>query len=76
MQAPEVFIGNYGVEADLWAAAMMMYQLLAGRFPYWPTMDSLNTTSLEQVRVPGPCGPPPSLPVHSPAFVWAFKRYA
>ena len=49
VQAPEVFIGDYGVEADLWAAGMMMYQLIAGRFPYWPTMDSLSTTSLEQV---------------------------
>lgn len=47
--APEVFIGNYGVEADLWAAGMMLYQLLAGRFPYWPTMDALYTTSLEEV---------------------------
>ena len=27
-QAPEVFIGNYGLEADMWAAGMMMYQLL------------------------------------------------
>lgn len=28
LQAPEVFIGNYGLEADIWAAGMMMYQLL------------------------------------------------
>jgi hypothetical protein len=28
VQAPEVFIGNYGLEADIWAAGMMMYQLL------------------------------------------------
>ena len=33
-QAPEVFIGNYGMEADMWAAGMMMYQLLADRFPW------------------------------------------
>lgn len=61
MQAPEVFIGNYGVEADIWAAGMMMYQLLAGRFPYWPTMDALHTTSLEEVCLrPGGL---PSLPL-------------
>lgn len=28
VQAPEVFIGNYGLEADIWASGMMMYQLL------------------------------------------------
>lgn len=31
LQAPEVFIGNYGLEADIWAAGMMMYQLLVRR---------------------------------------------
>lgn len=34
LQAPEVFIGNYGTEADMWAAGMMMYQLIADRFPW------------------------------------------
>lgn len=29
-----MFIGNYGMEADMWAAGMMMYQLLADRFPW------------------------------------------
>ena len=29
---------------------MMLYQLLAGRFPYWPSMNALYTTSLEEVR--------------------------
>lgn len=47
--APEVFIGNYGMEADMWAAGMMMYQLLADRFPWWSTMEELNTTTLEAV---------------------------
>ena len=45
-----MFIGNYGIEADVWAAGMMMYQLLSGRFPYWPSMESLYTTSLEEVH--------------------------
>jgi calcium-dependent protein kinase len=47
--APEVFIGNYGMEADMWAAGMMMYQLIADRFPWWSTMEELNTTTLEAV---------------------------
>lgn len=47
--APEVFIGNYGLEADIWAAGMMMYQLLANRFPWWSTMEELHTTTLEAV---------------------------
>jgi calcium-dependent protein kinase len=47
--APEVFIGNYGLEADMWAAGMMMYQLLADRFPWWSTMEELHTTTLEAV---------------------------
>ena len=29
---------------------MMLYQLLAGRFPFWPSMEALYTTSLEEVR--------------------------
>ena len=50
-QAPEVFIGDYGLEADVWAAGMMMYQLLSNRFPWWSTMEELHTTTLEEVRV-------------------------
>jgi len=48
-QAPEVFIGDYGVEADVWAGGMMMYQLLSNRFPWWSTMEELHTTTLEEV---------------------------
>jgi len=44
-----VFIGDYGVEADVWAAGMMMYQLLSNRFPWWSTMEELHTTTLEEV---------------------------
>lgn len=34
MQAPEVFIGNYSLEADMWAAGMTMYQLLVRIYGY------------------------------------------
>ena len=50
-QAPEVFIGDYGLEADVWAAGMMMYQLLSNRFPWWSTMEELHTTTLEEVCI-------------------------
>ena len=33
--APEVYARKYGRPADLWSAGIMMYQLLAGRFPFW-----------------------------------------
>ena len=55
LQAPEVFIGNYGVEADVWAAGMMLYQLIADRFPFWQTMEELHTTTLEEVRAAAVC---------------------
>ena len=38
-----MFIGNYGMEADMWAAGMMMYQLLADRFP-WCASTALVAT--------------------------------
>jgi len=32
--APEVFLGRYGKEADLWSAGVMLFQLLSGRMPF------------------------------------------
>lgn len=32
--APEVHIGNYGVESDIWSAAVMMFQMLSGTLPF------------------------------------------
>ncbi|GMH45270.1 hypothetical protein BSKO_13227 [Bryopsis sp. KO-2023] len=32
--APEVHLGGYGVEADMWSAGVMMYQVLSGRLPF------------------------------------------
>ena len=51
-----MFIGEYGLEADLWSAGMMLYQLLAGRFPYWPTIEALYSTTLEEVCDRGAAG--------------------
>ncbi|KAK9828611.1 hypothetical protein WJX72_001030 [[Myrmecia] bisecta] len=33
--APELYTGTHGVECDLWGLGMLMYQLLAGRLPFW-----------------------------------------
>lgn len=32
--APEVHVRNYGVESDVWSAAVMMYQMLSGSIPF------------------------------------------
>lgn len=32
--APEVHVRNYGVESDVWSAAVMMYQMLSGKLPF------------------------------------------
>ncbi|KAK9818169.1 hypothetical protein WJX72_008161 [[Myrmecia] bisecta] len=33
--APELFMRYYGIECDLWAMGMLLYQLLSGRLPFW-----------------------------------------
>lgn len=33
--APEIFFGWYSVEVDIWAVGMMLYQLIAGRLPFF-----------------------------------------
>lgn len=33
--APEIFFGWYGLEVDIWAAGMMLYQLLSGKLPFF-----------------------------------------
>jgi len=32
--APEVHVCNYGVESDVWSAAVMMFQMLSGKIPF------------------------------------------
>ena len=32
--APEVHVRNYGVESDVWSAAVMMFQMLSGEIPF------------------------------------------
>lgn len=47
--APEIFERNYHAEADLWSLGIMLYQLYAQRFPYWPTKDGCKDSNLDQV---------------------------
>ena len=35
--APEVVLRNYGKEADVYSVGVLCFQLLTGRFPYWPS---------------------------------------
>jgi calcium-dependent protein kinase len=42
--APEVVLRRYNEKADLWGAGMLMYQLLAGRFPFWGGELSFTST--------------------------------
>lgn len=47
--APEVFARDYGLEADVWSAGIMLYQLYARRFPYWETYEACRAARLEEV---------------------------
>lgn len=53
---PQVFERDYGYEADVWSLGMMLYQLYALRFPYWPSYDACKHAGVEEVmQVRGAC---------------------
>jgi serine/threonine protein kinase len=33
--APEMALERYGLGVDVWAAGVMLYQMLTGRLPFW-----------------------------------------
>lgn len=33
--APEIFFGWYGIEVDVWAAGMLLYQMICGKLPFF-----------------------------------------
>eukprot|EP00873_Tetraselmis_striata_P019731 jgi/Tetstr1/439995/TSEL_028356.t1 len=45
-RAPEMYRRNYGVEADLWAAGMIIYQLVCGRLCFWDCLDECTPESV------------------------------
>lgn len=48
--APEVFAKKAGKEADLWSLGMMMYFMVANRFPFWETLQQCHTVSKDEVQ--------------------------
>eukprot|EP01023_Acetabularia_acetabulum_P003158 TRINITY_DN11342_c0_g1_i2.p1 TRINITY_DN11342_c0_g1~~TRINITY_DN11342_c0_g1_i2.p1 ORF type:complete len:367 (-),score=55.19 TRINITY_DN11342_c0_g1_i2:346-1446(-) len=40
--APEMFMRDYGFEVDIWAAGVLLYQLLTGLPPFWESWEVLR----------------------------------
>lgn len=47
--APEVFMREYGLPADMWSVGILFYELFAARFPFWDTLDECKTRTLDEV---------------------------
>jgi len=56
--APENLRGCHGLEVDVWAAGVMLYQLLSDRFPFWDVdlhqIDGLGGAAIREGIVHGP----------------------
>ena len=48
--APEIFKGSYGQKADVFAAGVTLFYLLAGRYPYFETLEEVLKLSPRAVR--------------------------
>lgn len=40
--APELFMRHWGIESDMWALGMLLYQMLAGRMPFWSSGQQMR----------------------------------
>eukprot|EP01026_Neomeris_dumetosa_P037729 TRINITY_DN305_c0_g1_i1.p1 TRINITY_DN305_c0_g1~~TRINITY_DN305_c0_g1_i1.p1 ORF type:complete len:432 (-),score=32.64 TRINITY_DN305_c0_g1_i1:725-1936(-) len=43
--APEMFMRDYGLEVDMWAAGILLYQLLTNLPPFWKSWQELRGTN-------------------------------
>lgn len=47
-RAPEMYFKQYGLEADLWAVGMIIYQLICGQLCFWGDLQECTPQSLMQ----------------------------
>ena len=40
--APELFMRHWGIESDMWALGMLLYQMLAGKMPFWSSGQQMR----------------------------------
>jgi len=44
--APEVYLGRYGLAADMWGLGIILYRMLSGVFPFRPNLDKVAPFSM------------------------------
>jgi serine/threonine protein kinase len=49
--APEVVTRNYDAAADVYSVGVLCFQLLTGRFPYWPS-NNFKAPTMNEVTHP------------------------